>query len=209
MNIILLGPPASGKGTQAEILAEHFKIPAISMGQILREQVKAKTEIGNEIEKILNSGELISNDLTDKLLWKRIEKDDCKNGFILDGFPRTRIQAKFLNEKINIDKVILIKVSDKEVINRLSGRRSCSKCGDIYHLEFNPPKQENICDECGGKLIHREDDTPKIIKERLKIYHTETEEVIEYYTEKNILIEVDGERDIKEIGDEIIKLLNG
>lgn len=204
MNIILLGPPASGKGTQAEILAEHFKIPAISMGQVLRNEVKQQTEIGKQVENVLNSGGLVSNDLTNKILWNRLEQPDCQNGFILDGFPRTQIQAKFLATKIKIDKAFLIQISDQEVVNRLSSRRTCSKCGDVYNLKTNPSKQENICDKCGGQLIQREDDTPRIIHDRLKIYHTETEEVVDYYKNQGILLEVDGERDIKNIGQDLV-----
>jgi len=205
--LILLGPPASGKGTQAEILAEKLNIPTISMGQLLRDEVKQQTETGKQVEKIMEAGELVSNDLTNKILWQRLKKEDCKNGFILDGFPRIRIQARFLDEKQDIDKVIWVNISDEVVMKRLSGRRTCVKCGDVYHIKFNLPKKENVCDECGGKLIQREDDTQEGIHKRLKIYHSETEEVVIYYREKGILVEVDGEKKIEKVASEIENFL--
>ena len=207
MKLIILGPPASGKGTQAEMLSEKLNIPTISAGQLLREEVKRKSEIGIEIEEKMKTGELMPNALVNNLIWTRLEKSDCENGFILDGFPRTRIQAKFLNEKTKIEKVILVNVSDEEVVKRLLGRRVCEKCGETFHIKFNPSKKENVCDKCGGALKQRDDDTEQAIKERLKIYHTETEEVIEYYKSENILSEVNGEQEIERVFESVLEML--
>ncbi|MFC1622571.1 adenylate kinase family protein [Patescibacteria group bacterium] len=207
--IIILGPAASGKGTQTEMLSEKLNIPTISAGQLLREEIKKETKIGIEIKDKMKTGELMPNSLTNKLMWERLQKADCKNGFILDGFPRTRIQAKFLSQELGskqeINKVFFVNVSDKEVEHRLSGRRTCAKCGQVYHIEFNPSKKENVCNECEGELTQRADDTPEGIRERLRIFHTETIEVIEYYKEKGLLIEINGEQSIEKVRDEIFK----
>lgn len=212
MNLILLGPPASGKGTQAEFLSQKLNIPTLSMGQLLREEVKRKTTIGQQVAEIMSSGELVPNSLSNELLWRRIQQADCQQGFILDGFPRTRIQAKFLDDKLKdwqkkIDHVVLVVITDEEVVRRLAGRRTCSQCGDIYHLEFNPPKQPGKCDECGGKLIIRPDDTEQAIRQRLKIYHEETEKVVEYYQQQGKLLKVDGNQSIESVRDNIFRLI--
>jgi len=204
--MIILGPPASGKGTQAEFLAKKLNLPTISAGQLLREEVDKDSEIGREIKDYMEKGELVPNRFTNELVKARLEKDDCSDGFISDGFPRIRIQAKFLDTFVDLTQAIVIRVSDEEVERRLAGRRICSKCGKVYHLEFNPPLKENAC-ECGGKLELREDDTPQAIHQRLKIYHEETEEVADYYQEKGILIEINGEQSIEKVKKEVFNKL--
>ncbi len=205
--IIILGPQGSGKGTQAEFLSKKLIVPNISIGQLLRNEIENKTEIGKQAKEFMNKGQLVPNSIAHKLAKNRIKKDDCKNGFIFDGFPRIIIQAKFIETVTNISSVILVNISDDEAIYRLSGRRTCTKCGEIYHIKFNPPKTENICDKCGGKLEIREDDTEDSIRKRLKIYHTETEEVVEYYRDKNLLIEINGEQSIEKVKRDIFSSL--
>ena len=204
----MLGPPASGKGTQAEFLSEKLKIPNISVGQLLRDEVDKKGERAAEIEEQMNSGGLVSNAIVNELVKNKLSQDEIKQGFIFDGFPRIRIQAKYLDTLTDISHVLHVEVSDQEVENRLSGRRTCSECGDVYHLKFNPPKQEDVCDKCGGKLETREDDTPAGIKKRLKIYHQETEEVVEFYEKKGVLIKINGEQPIEDVKKEIFSKLD-
>jgi len=201
--IIMLGPQGSGKGTQAELLAKKLNIPNISIGQLLRNEIEKKTETGKQAQKYMNKGQLVSNSIAHKLAKNRITQPDCENGFIFDGFPRILIQAKFIETVTNITHVILVDISDEEAIDRLTGRRTCPKCGKIYHIKFNAPKKEGICDKCAEKLEIREDDTEQAIRKRLKIYHAETEEVVEYYKEKNILIEINGEQSIEKVKQDI------
>ncbi len=191
----------------AKFLAEKLNIPTISTGQLLRDEVKKKSALGKQISNYLKKGVLVPNHFTNKLVKERLSQKDCRNGFILDGFPRIRIQAKFLDSLTKINYVFFIKVSDKEVKRRLAGRRTCPKCGRVYNLEFNPPKKDNICDVCGSKLEIRADDTPSGIRQRLKIYHSETEEVIEYYKNKNLLFKINGEQSIEKVKDEIFSIL--
>ncbi len=205
--IIILGPPASGKGTQAEFLAEKLKIPIISMGQMLRDESEKGTMLGKEIASYTDKGALVPNSISNELVKQKLSQLDCQKGFIFDGFPRIRIQAKYLDTLTDVNHVLLIAVSDKEVKRRLSGRRTCSQCGDVYHLEFNPPKKAGLCDKCGGQLELRADDTETAIRERLKIYHEETEEVVEYYRQQGILIEINGEQSIEKVRDEIFSIL--
>jgi len=205
--IILLGPQASGKGTQAEFLSEKLKIPTISGGQLLRQEVQTGSELGMQIKKQMDSGGLVSNAITNELIKKRLKQNDAQQGFILDGFPRIRIQAKYLDTLTDITNVLVIEISDNETMRRLTGRRTCKKCGKVYHLEFNPPKKENICDDDGKTLEIRTDDTLEAIKERLKIYHEETEEVIEYYEKQSIAIHINGEQSIEKVKEEIFRKL--
>ncbi len=205
--IIILGPPASGKGTQAEFLAEKLGLPVISVGQFLRDEVEKQTKIGQEVEPIMKEGGVAPNAIVNELVKEKLSQAAYQNGFVFDGFPRMHIQAKFLDMITQIDKVILIAVGDEEVLRRLGGRRTCGQCAKVYHLEFNPPRQPEICDECGGRLELRPDDTPEAIHERLKIYHSETEEVIKYYEEKGILVRVNGEQEIEKVKEEIFKKL--
>lgn len=203
----ILGPQASGKGTQAEFLAEKLNIPNISSGQLLRDEVNAGGELAVEIKKKMDSGGLVPNAILNKLIKNRIAQPDAQNGFIFDGFPRIRIQAKVLATITNITNVIVVEISDAEAVNRLSGRRTCPKCGKVYHLKFSPPKTEGLCDEDNEKLIIRTDDTPEAIRARLKIYHEETEEVIEFYESQGIVIKINGEQSIEEVKKEIFAKL--
>jgi len=197
--IVVLGPAASGKGTQVEFLIEKLNLPNISVGQLLRDK--------KEAEEYMRKGELVPNAFVNELVKQRLNQPDTQNGFIFDGFPRIRIQAKYLNTLTDITNVIHIKVSDAEVKNRLSGRRTCPKCGNVYHLKFNPPKNNELCDDCKTKLEIRDDDTEAGINKRLEIYHKETEEVVDYYKEKNILIEINGEQSIQDVRKEIFRKL--
>ncbi len=190
MNIVLLGPPGIGKGTAASKLSKKLGIPHISTGDMLRENVAFKTELGVEAKSFMDKGLLVPDEVVIEMMKERIKKKDCKKGFILDGFPRTINQAKKI--EVKIDKVVNIQASDEVIIDRLSKRRICSKCGFIYHLEYIKPKKDNVCDKCSGKLYMREDDKVEAIKERLKVYRNETEPLIEYYKEKGILADVDG-----------------
>ena len=213
MILIFLGPPGSGKGTQAKMISEDVNIPVVSTGEMMRQEVKNKTLIGKKIEDMLAKGKLASDDITEKLLDQRLLKKDAKNGFILDGFPRNlhqlRLAIKRFKKIINDnDKLfaIYIKVSDKEVVNRLGGRRVCI-CGETYHLKFNPPKKKDFCDKCGKKLFHRNDDKPKVIKERLKVYYKGVGPIIKYFQKLNQLIEINGEQKIPKVQKDILRAL--
>lgn len=196
MNIIFLGSAGIGKGTYARFISQHFKIPTISAGVLLREQVEAGTKLGKEAEKHMKKGNLVPSELVDKLIQKRIAKPDCRKGFIFDGYPRTVEQAKFSDKKIKIDAVINFKAPLKVILDRLGGRIQCSECGFIYHVRNIIPKREGICDRCGAKLIVREDDKPAAIKKRLEIYRKEVKPVIAYYRKKGVLHEVDASANI-------------
>ena len=184
MNLILLGAPGAGKGTQAEVICNHLSIPAISTGNIIREALSKGTEMGLKAKSFIDAGQLVA-------------KDDCKNGFILDGFPRTIPQAEALdNMGIVIDKVIDIEVPDEKIVTRMSGRRVCSKCGASFHLEHRKPAKEGICDVCGGELIQRKDDHPDTVLDRLKVYHEQTEPLKGYYEKAGLLTIVEGQEDV-------------
>lgn len=199
MNLILLGAPGAGKGTQAEVIAEAKKIPQISTGNILREAVKNGTEYGLKAKAAMDSGSLVSDDVVIGILKDRIAEDDCKNGFILDGFPRTVPQAEALEAMgVKIDKVIEIYVPDEKIQKRLSGRRVCESCGASYHTEFKPSKTEGKCDKCGGNTVQRKDDQPETVIERLKVYHDQTAPLKEYYSAKGILETVTGQEEVSE-----------
>ena len=207
--LIFLGPPGSGKGTQAEMISAMIKIPVISTGKLLRQEVKGKTEIGKKVENILSRGDLVPNNVIEKLLFKRILKRDVSRGFILDGYPRKKSQQDNLMKELkNIikknDKVfaVLVDVGNKEVKSRLGGRRVCV-CGDTYHIKFNPPKKKGICDLCGSKLRIRADDKPSVIIDRLKIYRKEIAPIIDYWKKNSKLIKVDGEQSIEAVHEEI------
>lgn len=192
MNIVLLGPPGIGKGTVANKLSKKLSIPHISTGDMLRENIAQKTKLGLEAKKYMDKGLLVPDEVVIKMTEERFKKNDCANGFILDGFPRTIKQAEEIGKKIKIDRVVNIRASDDVIIDRLSKRRVCSKCGFIYHLKYIKPKKENECDKCGGSLYRREDDKLDAIKERLKVYRNQTEPLIGYYLEKGILADADG-----------------
>ena len=199
MNLILLGAPGAGKGTQAEVICNHLSIPAISTGNIIREALSKGTEMGLKAKSFIDAGQLVPDDVVIGIIKERLAKDDCNNGFILDGFPRTIPQAEALdNMGVVIDKVIDIEVEDDTIVSRLSGRRVCASCGASYHLEFKKPAKEGVCDVCGGELIQRKDDHPDTVLDRLKVYHEQTEPLKDYYAGKGLLKVVEGQEDVAE-----------
>ena len=197
MNLILLGAPGAGKGTQAENICEKLSIPAISTGNMLREAMANGTEMGLKAKSFIDAGKLVPDEVVIGIIDERLKQDDCKNGFILDGFPRTIPQAEALDEMgVRIDKVIDIEVPDEKIASRLSGRRVCLKCGATYHTEFKKPKTEGICDACGDTLVQRKDDMPETVLDRLKTYHEQTEPLKGYYEKKGILRVVEGQEEV-------------
>lgn len=192
MNIILLGPPGVGKGTAANKLSKKLKIPHIATGDMLRENVAKKTKLGMKAKSYMDSGALVPDDLVIEMVKERLQRKGCKNGFILDGFPRTIYQADEIKKVVEIDKVVNMQTNDEIIVERIGKRRVCSKCGFIYHLDFIKPNREGFCDKCSGTLYQREDDKPNAIKERLKVYREKTKPLINYYNEKNLLVDVDG-----------------
>jgi adenylate kinase len=212
MNIILLGPPGAGKGTQAKKIQEHYKFPHISTGDILRENINNNTTLGLKAKSYMSRGELVPDELLITIIKDRLSKKDCQNGFMLDGYPRTIPQADALQMILTesgemIDAVLNISVDDEELIKRLSGRRMC-KCGASYHIIFNPPAQEDVCNICKGKLYQREDDKPETIRNRLNVYKKQTQPLINYYVNKKILKTIDGSKDILQIFEEIKEVLD-
>ena len=199
MKLILLGAPGAGKGTQAEIISEHLSIPTISTGNIIRAALKAQTEMGIKAKEFIDKGLLVPDDVVIGIVRDRLKEDDCKNGFILDGFPRTVPQAEALDEMgIEIDKVIDIQVPDEKIVQRLSGRRVCGGCGASYHLLYKKPEKDGVCNLCGAQLVQRTDDKEETILERLKIYHEQTEPLVEYYRKKNKLVVVEGQEEVSD-----------
>lgn len=208
MNLILLGAPGAGKGTQAEVICDMLSIPAISTGNLIREAIKNQTELGMAVKQYIEAGQLVPDDVVIQMVKERLAKDDCKNGFILDGFPRTVPQAEALDKMgIIIDKVIDIEVSDKEITKRLSGRRVCEGCGASYHTAFKPTKVEGICDKCGAKTVLRTDDHPDTVKERLNVYHAQTEPLIAYYKAQGKLYPVEGQDEVADTSALTLKAL--
>ncbi|MEG1926453.1 MAG: adenylate kinase [Ruthenibacterium sp.] len=197
MKLILLGAPGAGKGTQAEIICEKLEIPAISTGNILRAAMKQETEMGVKAKKFIDAGALVPDDVIIGIIRERLTEDDCKNGFILDGVPRTVAQAEALEELgVDIDKVVEIAVPDDIIVKRLSGRRVCSACGATYHTQYKPSAQPEMCDRCGGPLIVRKDDEPATIIERLSVYHELTEPLVDFYEKRGKLIVVEGQTEV-------------
>lgn len=199
MKLMFLGAPGAGKGTQAEIVSERYGIPAISTGALLREAIGAGTELGRKAKQYIDDGALVPDEVVIDIIKERLQKDDCKGGFILDGFPRTVAQAKALDAMgVRMDGVISIEVSDEDIIKRLGGRRLCGSCGASYHLEYKPCAVEGICDKCGGELVIRADDKPEVIKSRLSVYHEQTEPLKDYYAEKGVLKTIVGQEKIED-----------
>ena len=212
MNLILLGAPGSGKGTQAKFLVQKYSIPQISTGDILREEVKSGTVLGLKAKEYMDKGQLVPDEVVVGMVEERVKKGDCTTGFILDGFPRTVAQADALEGTLQrmkkaLSRVILVNVDEDELVKRLTGRRVCEKCGAGYHVIFDPPKQEGVCDKCQGKLYQRDDDKESTIRNRLKVYNNQTAPLIEYYQKKQLLSLVDGMGSIEEIFGRISKAL--
>jgi adenylate kinase len=209
LNLILLGPPGAGKGTQAQRLIEDFRLPYVATGEMLRAAVRDETELGKEAKKYMNNGDLVPDDVIIGVAVERLQRDDCKDGFILDGFPRTVEQAKALDAELErvgrkLTAALLIDVSDDEVVRRISGRRQCVKNEQhVYHVEFDPPKHEEVCDQDGARLMQRDDDKPETVKHRLEVYHEQTEPVIGYYEEQGLLRRFEGARSPTEVHDHI------
>ncbi|MDU9352338.1 adenylate kinase [Staphylococcus warneri] len=213
MNIILMGLPGAGKGTQASEIVKKFPIPHISTGDMFRKAIKDETDLGKEAKSYMDRGELVPDEVTVGIVKERISEDDAKKGFLLDGFPRTIDQAEALNSIMaeldrNIDAVINIEVPEEELMNRLTGRRICENCGTTYHLVFNPPKVEGICDHDGGKLYQREDDNPETVSNRLKVNVKQSKPILEYYDNKGVLKNIDGSKDIEEVTTDVIDILD-
>ena len=197
MKLILLGAPGAGKGTQAEVICEHLNIPAISTGNIIREALKNGTEMGKRAKSYMDEGKLVPDEVVIGIIQERLQKDDCRNGFILDGFPRTIPQAEALDKMgIDIDKVIDLEVPDDKIVERMSGRRVCESCGASYHLLYKKPEQEGVCGKCGGTLVQRKDDHPDTVKERLRVYHEQTEPLKDFYQKRGKLAIVEGQEEV-------------
>ncbi len=211
MRLILLGPPGCGKGTQAEIISIKFRVPHISTGDILRDNVKRKTDIGNNAKGYMDAGKLVPDNIIIEMIKDRLASEDCKNGFLLDGYPRTIAQAKSLDdllEQINmkLDYIINIDVNDEDIINRISKRLSCPNCGEVYNLIYKKPKKEMSCDSCGTRLYQRADDKEEVVKNRLDVYRKQTAPLLSYYGEK--IINVDGSKNIEQVTNDVLKILN-
>jgi adenylate kinase len=208
LNLILFGPPGAGKGTQAERLQSDFRLPFISTGEMLRANVKEQTSLGVEAKRYMDAGELVPDDLIVAMAAERLQEDDALDGFILDGFPRTLEQADALDEMLSsqgrrVTAAVLIEVSDEEVVRRISGRRVCVKAGHNYHVEFDPPKREDVCDQDGSRLVQRDDDKPDVVRKRLGVYHESTEPLIDFYDEKGLMRRIDGTRSPADVHDHI------
>ncbi len=199
MKLILLGAPGAGKGTQAEIISEKYNIPTISTGNIIRAALKNGTEMGLKAKSYIDAGNLVPDDVVIGIIKERLAEDDCENGFILDGFPRTIPQAEALDKmNFNIDYALSIEVADSEIVKRMSGRRVCEKCGASYHTEFKKPAKDGICNVCEGKLVIRKDDEPETVMNRLNVYHEQTEPLKDYYAKAGKLLTVEGQQEVKD-----------
>lgn len=209
MRLILLGPPGAGKGTQAKRVIEEFDIPHISTGDIFRKNIKEKTELGKKVEGLLAEGKLVPDELTIEIVWDRLDQEDCKNGFLLDGFPRTIPQAEALDEGLakrglKLDRVLNIDVDKDSLVKRLSGRRVCPNCGASYHIDNNPPKVEGICDVCQTPVIQREDDKEQTVLDRIKVYDSQTKPLVDFYNKQDLVFTVDGTLPIDEITNKLV-----
>lgn len=212
MKIIMLGAPGAGKGTQAKRIADKYKIPHISTGDIFRANIKNGTELGNKAKSFMDQGLLVPDELVVDLVVDRVKQEDCTNGYVFDGFPRTIPQAEALDNALtaiseSIDYAVNVEVPDENIVNRMAGRRACINCGATYHLVHIPTKVEGICDVCGNELVLRDDDKPETVLKRLNVYHEQTQPLIDYYQNKGILVEVDGTKDMAEVFDAIVEVL--
>lgn len=212
MKIIMLGAPGAGKGTQAKMIAEKYGIPHVSTGDIFRANIKNGTELGMEAKKYMDQGLLVPDELTVKILLDRVAQPDCEKGYVLDGFPRTIPQAEVLDKALSelgdaIDYAINVDVPDENIVKRMSGRRACVTCGATYHIEHVPPRKEGVCDKCGSELVLRDDDKPETVLNRLKVYHEQTQPLIEFYTAKGVLKTVDGTADMQDVFGAITDIL--
>jgi adenylate kinase len=208
LNLILFGPPGAGKGTQADRLRSDFRLPYISTGDMLRDNVREGTELGKDAQKYMDAGELVPDDVIVAMAAERLGADDAKDGFILDGFPRTLEQGEALDEQLSdsgrrVTAALLIDVPDEEVVRRISGRRVCIKSGHNYHVDFDPPKNDGVCDQDGSRLIQRDDDKPDVVENRLRVYHAQTEPLIEYYDQRGLMRRIDGTRSPADVHDHI------
>lgn len=212
MKIVMLGAPGAGKGTQAKMIADKYQIPHISTGDIFRANIKNGTELGKEAKSYMDKGLLVPDELTVKILLDRVSNKDCENGYVLDGFPRTIPQAEVLEEALaktgdKIDYAINVDVPDENIIKRMSGRRACLKCGATFHIEHVPPKKDGICDVCGDALVLRDDDKEETVKNRLEVYHKQTQPLIDFYSERGVLKVVDGTVDMMDVFASIVAIL--
>ncbi|MCR5520754.1 MAG: adenylate kinase [Lachnospiraceae bacterium] len=212
MKIVMLGAPGAGKGTQAKQIAAKYDIPHISTGDIFRANLKEGTPLGLKAKEYMDKGSLVPDELTLELIMDRFTQADCKNGYVLDGFPRTIPQAEALTKALAdnndaIDYAVNVEVPDEKIIDRMSGRRACAKCGGTFHIKYNPTKVEGVCDLCGGELYVRDDDKPEIVKKRLDTYHAQTQPLIEYYEKAGKLKEVDGTQDVDKVFEDIVKVI--
>ena len=212
MKIIMLGAPGAGKGTQAKKIAEKYGIPHISTGDIFRANIKGGTELGLKAKTFMDQGKLVPDEITIGMLMDRIKDADCANGYVLDGFPRTIPQAESLTAALAaqgeaIDYAVNVDVPDENIITRMSGRRACLSCGATYYIQFNPPKKEGVCDTCGSALVLRDDDKPETVKNRLAVYHEQTQPLIDYYQKAGVLKEVDGTQDLNKVFADIVEIL--
>lgn len=212
MRIIMLGAPGAGKGTQAKQIADKYQIPHISTGDIFRANIKNETELGKKAKTYMDQGLLVPDELTLELIMDRFAEPDCANGYVLDGFPRTIPQAEALDEALTkqgekVEFAINVDVPDENIVKRMSGRRACLSCGATYHIEHIPPKVEGVCDRCSSELVLRDDDKPETVMKRLNVYHEQTQPLIEYYSNKKVLVDVDGTKDMSEVFSDIVKIL--
>ena len=213
MRLILLGPPGAGKGTQASSIVSEYGITHISTGDIFRHNIKNETELGKKVKSYLDNGQLVPDELTIELVWDRLSKDDCKNGFLLDGFPRTINQAEALQKGLEerglkLDRVVNIEVDKNILVKRLSGRRVCKDCGTPYHVDVNPTKEEGVCDKCSGEVIQRADDNEKTVLDRIEVYENQTFPLIEFYTNLGLILTVDGTLPIEDVFSQIKESLS-
>jgi adenylate kinase len=212
MRVVLVGAPGAGKGTQAKFIAKHYGIPPISTGDIFRANIAAQTELGREAKRYMDAGDLVPDKVTIGIVRDRLSEDDAQRGFLLDGFPRTVPQAEALNVMLDdlgtpLEVVLELKVDEEEVVRRLSGRRTCRKCGHVWHVEFDPPSEEGVCDVCGGELFQRDDDLPETIRRRLEVYCHQTEPLVKFYTDMDVLRSISAQGSVDEVTERAIEAL--